>query len=144
MTQRIQSRTMISTELQSSMRWGSPLETAKAAMILLHGRGGDAADMRALARLFESPGFAFIAPEAPGNTWYPFPFTAPLAQNEPYLSRSLDRVGRLLSELADAALAPGKLLLLGFSQGACLALEFSARNLDCCSGVVGLSGGLIG
>ncbi|HXK59174.1 MAG TPA: alpha/beta fold hydrolase [Acidobacteriota bacterium] len=126
------------------MRWGSPLETAKGAMVLLHGRGGSAADMRNLARRFESPEIAFIAPEAPGNSWYPFPFMSPLEKNEPYLTQSLNRVRALLSELKDGGLEPSQVCLLGFSQGACLALEFVARHRDYCSTVIGLSGGLIG
>ncbi len=127
------------------MQWGSGVESADAAMVLLHGRGGDAADMRAFSRSFNLPGFAYVAPEAPGQkTWYPLPFTAPLEQNEPYLSRALDRIRALLGELNQAGIPSSHIMLLGFSQGACLALEFAARHLDCCAATVGLSGGLIG
>ena len=135
---------MITTELQSALQWGTAVETAYAAMVLLHGRGGSAADMQAFSRSFHAPGFAFVAPEAPGRTWYPFPFTAPLEQNEPYLSRALDRIHALLGELGQAGIPSSRIVLLGFSQGACLALEFAARHLDCCGAAIGLSGGLIG
>ncbi len=126
------------------MQWGTSVETANAAMVLFHGRGGSAADMRAFSRSFQMPGFAFIAPGAPGQTWYPFPFTAPIVRNEPYLTRGLDRIRTLLAELAQIGIPSSRSSLLGFSQGACLALEFAARNLDCCATVIGLSGGLIG
>ncbi len=135
---------MITTELQSALQWGTAVETAYAAMVLLHGRGGSAADMQAFSRSFHAPGFAFVAPAAPGRTWYPFPFTAPLDQNEPHLSSALDRIRTLLGELGQAGIPSSRILLVGFSQGACLALEFAARHLDCCAAAVGLSGGLIG
>jgi len=135
---------MIITELESAMRWGTEIEAAEAAVVLLHGRGGSAADMRGFARSIDMPGFAYVAPEAPGQTWYPFPFTAPIARNEPYLSRSLARISTLLEEVQQAGIPSSRTLLLGFSQGACLALEFAARHLDCCAAAVGLSGGLIG
>lgn len=135
---------MMTTELQSAMQWGADLKSATAAMVLLHGRGGSAADMRAFSQSFYSPGFAFVALEAPGQTWYPFAFTAPLAQNQPYLSRALDRIRALLEELSHAGIPSSRTLLLGFSQGACLALEFAARNLNSSAAVIGLSGGRIG
>ncbi|RPJ86395.1 MAG: phospholipase [Acidobacteria bacterium] len=135
---------MITTELQSAMQWGATLETADAAMVLLHGRGGSATDMRGLSGSFPLPGYAFIAPEAPGQTWYPFPFTAPVDRNEPHLSRALERIRTLLGEINQAGIPSSRIMLLGFSQGACLATEFAARQLDCCAVTVGLSGGLIG
>lgn len=135
---------MITTELQSALQWGTPVDAARAAIVLLHGRGGSAADMRGFARSFERPGFAFLAPEAAGQTWYPYPFTALISRNEPYLSQALDRVRVLLAELDQAGVPASHTLLLGFSQGACLALEFASRHLDCCAATVGLSGGLIG
>lgn len=135
---------MITTELQSAVQWGTDVGTAGAAMVLLHGRGGSGADMNALAHSFRIPGYAYVAPEAPGNTWYPYPFMSPLEQNEPHLSRALDRVRILLGELQETGIPSSRTLLLGFSQGACLALEFAARHRNSCAAVVGLSGGLIG
>lgn len=123
---------------------GEPLERASAALILVHGRGGTASEMLSLARELSSPGFAYLAPQAAANTWYPFSFLAPLDRNEPYLTGSLALLSTLLTRLADVGIPPGRTLLLGFSQGACLALEFAARHARRYGGLVGLSGGLIG
>lgn len=89
------------------------------------------------------PGFAYLAPQASGNAWYPYPFTAPLESNEPYLSSALDVLETLLARVEETVPAQ-RVVLLGFSQGACLALEFAARHARRYGGVVGLSGGLIG
>lgn len=123
---------------------GQPLERASAAMILLHGRGATAGGILSLAAELAHPGFAFLAPQASGNTWYPYSFLAPIEQNEPYLSAALDTVAALLERLAGAGLPAGRTILLGFSQGACLALEFAARHARRYGGLAGLSGGLIG
>ena len=113
-------------------------------MVLLHGRGSGADDMRELAALFDSDRFAFIAPEADQGTWYPYSFLSPIAKNEPYLSRSLGRVSSVIERIRAAGVPSERMMLLGFSQGACLALEFTARNPGTCAAVAGLSGGLIG
>jgi predicted esterase len=86
----------------------------------------------------------FIAPQAVGYSWYPYSFLAPLAQNEPYLSRSLGGLGRALAVLEGAGIPAERVVLLGFSQGACLALEYAARYPRRYGGLVGFSGGLIG
>jgi len=113
-------------------------------MILLHGRGATAEGMLDLADVLAQPDVAYLAPQAPGNTWYPYTFMAPLAQNEPHLSRALAQVGELVDDLGQQGLAPEKLVLLGFSQGGCLALEYAARNAQRYGAVIGLSAGLIG
>lgn len=123
---------------------GTPLEQASAAVVLVHGRGGTAQSMLPLAAEFETPGLAFLAPQAPGNTWYPYPFLAPIEQNEPHLSNALETIGVLLEQIQAAGIPAHKVVLLGFSQGACLALEYAARNAQRYGGLVGLSGGLIG
>src|SRR5579864_2034888 len=125
------------------VRAGEPLETAHAAMILVHGRGATAEDIMTIAAELQQPRWAYLAPQAAGNAWYPNPFTAPLESNEPHLSAALDMLTRLV-ETVDAALPVHRLVLLGFSQGACLTLEFAARNARRYGGIVGLSGGLIG
>ena len=122
---------------------GAALDGAAAGMVLLHGRGASAADILLTAELFAQPGWALLAPEAAGDTWYPNPFTAPLADNEPHLASALDRV-RACVERLESRLPAERIVLLGFSQGACLALEFAARNPRRYGAVVGLSGGLIG
>ena len=123
---------------------GAPLRRARAAVILLHGRGASAEGMLELAEVFAQPDLAFLAPQAPGHTWYPLSFLAPLAANEPALSRALATVGDTVGEVIADGLAPERIVLLGFSQGGCLALEYAARNARRYGGLVGLSAGLIG
>src|SRR6202162_1011894 len=112
-------------------------------MILLHGRGASAADIMTLGAELMHPGFAYLAPQAAGSAWYPHPFTAPLENNEPYLSSALEVVASLLASV-EMTIPANRVILLGFSQGACLTLEFAARHARHYGGVVGLSGGLIG
>ena len=123
---------------------GEPLDRARAAMIMVHGRGASARDILSLAPHLAAPGFAYLAPQASGNTWYPARFMEPIARNEPYLSSALAVVADLVRRLGEAGIPPERIVLLGFSQGACLATEFAARNARRYGGVVGLSGGLIG
>jgi Predicted esterase len=112
-------------------------------MILVHGRGASAADIMALGAELMHPGVAYLAPQATGNAWYPHPFTAPMESNEPYLSSALEVLASLLATV-EKSVAADRVILLGFSQGACLTLEFAARHARRYGGVVGLSGGLIG
>jgi phospholipase/carboxylesterase len=128
---------------QPVLEAGEPLERATAAMVLLHGRGASAADIMTVGDALREPGFAYLAPQAAGNAWYPNPFTAPLQSNEPWLSSALETVDRLLAR-TEASLPASQVILLGFSQGACLVLEFAARRARRYGGVVGLSGALIG
>ena len=122
---------------------GEPLGTARAAMILAHGRGATAADIMTVAAELAMPGFAYLAPQAAGNAWYPNPFIAPIESNEPYLSSALGVLETLL-ERVEASVPASHVVLLGFSQGACLTLEFAARHARRLGAVVGLSGGLVG
>jgi predicted esterase len=112
-------------------------------MILVHGRGASAADIMTIAAEVMFPGVAYLAPQAARSAWYPYPFTAPLEANEPYLSSALQVLASLVAKV-EATVPAGRLVLLGFSQGACLTLEFTARHARTYGGVVGLSGGLIG
>ena len=128
---------------QPVLETGQPLEQATAAMVLLHGRGASAADIMTVGEAVQQPGFAYLAPQAAGSAWYPNPFTAPLESNEPWLSSALETVERLL-ERVEERLPASQVIVLGFSQGACLALEFAARHARRYGGVVGLSGALIG
>jgi phospholipase/carboxylesterase len=113
-------------------------------MLMLHGRGASAQDILSLANEFQQPGFAFLAPQAAGNTWYPNRFAAPAEQNEPWLSSALTVIGDLFAYVVNAGIPPERIMLLGFSQGACLVLEFAARNARRYGGIAGLSGALIG
>jgi predicted esterase len=112
-------------------------------MILVHGRGASADDIMLLGAELMHPGFAYLAPQAAGSAWYPKPFTAPLEENEPYLSSALEVLSSLLTSVGKTVPAD-RVILMGFSQGACLTLEFAARHARRYGGVVGLSGGLIG
>jgi predicted esterase len=123
---------------------GEPLERAQAAMLMVHGRNATAADILTLVDPLSMPGFAYLAPEAAGNTWYPNRFFDPLPTNEPWLSSALARLDSLLALLAGSRIPPEKTMLLGFSQGACLVLEYAARYPRRFGGIVGLSGALIG
>jgi phospholipase/carboxylesterase len=130
-------------EGQPVLRAGEPLSSARAAMILVHGRGASAADIMTIGAELTHPGFAYLAPEAAGNAWYPNPFTAPMETNEPYLSSALGLLETLV-ETATATVPHERLILLGFSQGACLMLEFAARHARRYGGLIAFSGGLIG
>jgi predicted esterase len=129
---------------QPILRFGPELPRARLAALMLHGRGGSADDMLALADEFRMDDVAYLAPQAAGHTWYPYSFLAPIEQNEPGLSSALDAVSTAVAGLAQHGIGPDRIVLLGFSQGACLALEFAARNARRYSAIVGLSGGLIG
>jgi predicted esterase len=123
---------------------GKPIEQAQAAMIMLHGRGASAKDILALAPEFRQPDFVYLAPQAAGNSWYPNSFLSPLASNEPGLSSAFAVIADLLARLQEQHIPAERTILLGFSQGACLALEFAARHARRYGGLAGLSGGLIG
>jgi phospholipase/carboxylesterase len=123
---------------------GAPLDQAKAAMIMLHGRGATAESILTLSAEFDQPVFAYLAPQAAGHTWYPNRFMAPIASNEPWLSSALAVVGNVLDQLVEAGMLIERTMLLGFSQGACLALEYAGRHAQRYGSLVGLSGGLIG
>ena len=132
---------------------GRPLagaDAAMAAVIMVHGRGATAESILTLADELGRPDLAYLAPQAHGHAWYPYSFLAPCEQNEPGLSSALAVLGDLVERVGAAGIPPERTVLLGFSQGACLALEFAARNARHgrqgrrLGGVVGLSGGLIG
>jgi predicted esterase len=123
---------------------GQPLDLAATAMVLVHGRGASAKDILTLVPDLAQLDFAYLAPQAADNTWYPNRFFAPIADNEPWLSSGLAAIADVLARVAGAGIPSERTLLLGFSQGACLTLEFVARHAQRYGGVVGLSGGLIG
>jgi len=131
-------------EHQPVHRAGSAISGARLVAILLHGRGARAEDMLALSGEFTAPDVAYLAPQAAGHTWYPYSFLAPIEQNEPNLSSALSLIARLLQDLEQQNVTSERIVLLGFSQGACLTLEFAARHARRYAAVVALSGGLIG
>lgn len=129
---------------QPVLNAGAPIEKAQAAMLLIHGRGATAESILTLVPEIEQPGFAYFAPQAAGNVWYPYSFLAPISENEPGISSGMFVISQILEEISRAGLPLEKTFILGFSQGACLALEFAARHAKRYGGIIGLSGGLIG
>jgi predicted esterase len=131
-------------EGQPVAHWGAPLESAAAAMIMVHGRGAGPRDILSLAPALDRSQVACIAPAAAGGTWYPLPFISPREQNEPGISSGLAVIESLVLDLLERGFPSHKILLLGFSQGACLSSEFTIRHPRRYGGVLVLSGGLIG
>ncbi|SDM46682.1 phospholipase/carboxylesterase [Catalinimonas alkaloidigena] len=125
-------------------RGGVPLDKADRVLILVHGRGATADGMLPLGERLATDQLAYLAPQAIGHTWYPNSFLAPLAKNEPYLSNSLSMLEELRDNLEGLGFPDERLYWLGFSQGACLMLEFCARHARRFGGIVGLTGGLLG
>ena len=123
---------------------GKDLSPENKVLILLHGRGGSAEDIVSLAGYLNVSEFTVIAPEATNNTWYPFSFMAPPSQNEPWLSSALELVNDIVNNLKDQGISSERIYFAGFSQGACLTLEYVARNAAKYGGVVAFTGGLIG
>lgn len=124
---------------------GVPLEEANRVMVLVHGRGSSAWDILSLAKYLHAPDMAFVAPQATNDTWYPYSFMQPMERNEPGLSSALTVLVMLRARLqGDFNLKTPQMYWLGFSQGACLTLEFAAQNPAVYGGIFGLSGGLIG
>ena len=122
---------------------GAPLKEAHAAMLMVHGRGATAFDILSLSHDLENLNFAYIAPQAADNVWYPNGFMSPIPSNEPWLSSALATLEGVISHIANF-IPHERIVILGFSQGACLGLEFAARHARRYGGIVWLSGGLIG
>lgn len=123
---------------------GEPLESAKAVMILIHGRGATAESILSLVPEIDQPGVTYFAPQAANYTWCPNSFLMPLQSNEPGLSSALAVIEDVVAHVEAAGIEPGKIAFLGFSQGACLSTEYVARHAQHYGGLFGLSGGLIG
>jgi len=113
-------------------------------MIMIHGRGASADSILALSHEFDAEGLAYLAPQAANNTWYPYRFSEPIERNEPWLSSALQVIDDLIARVMAAGIPAERIVLLGFSQGACLTLEYAARHARRYGGIVGWSGGLIG
>jgi predicted esterase len=124
---------------------GVDLDKASKAMIMIHGRGASAQSILGLSKEFENTDdFVFLAPQASGHTWYPYSFLAPRVQNQPGINSGLQAIGDIIEKLNEEGISNEHIFLLGFSQGACLASEFVARNPSKYAGLIALSGGLIG
>jgi phospholipase/carboxylesterase len=129
---------------QHVAKGGADIRNAAAAMILIHGRGATAQSILALADEFNRDDMAWFAPQADRHTWYPNSFLAPKEQNQPGIKSGLQKIFDIIRSIEDQGMPKDKIMLLGFSQGACLVTEFAARHPDRYGAVIGFSGGLIG
>ncbi len=120
------------------------MKDAAGAMVMMHGRNASPRNILDLVPNLDHPRFAYFAPAAAGNTWYPYSFMADVASNEPGLSSGLFAIGEVIDQIVKGGVSPDRIVLLGFSQGACLASEFAVRNARRYGGVIVFSGGLIG
>ena len=123
---------------------GKKLAEAKKVLIMIHGRGGSAEDILSLASHLQVNDFALLAPQAANHSWYPYSFMAPISQNEPWLSSALSLLKVMVNDVIAQGIAEDNIYFTGFSQGACLTLEFVARNATKFGGAVAFTGGLIG
>jgi len=130
--------------MRELLKAGKSLDQAEKVLIMVHGRGGSAEDILGLAEHLNVAEFALVAPQASGNTWYPQSFLAPRASNEPSLSNALTTLRETVSYLEEAGFSKSQIYFLGFSQGACLTLDFVASNAARYGGVVAFTGGVIG
>jgi phospholipase/carboxylesterase len=132
------------THSSNYINQGTQLSEAKSAIIMIHGRGSTAENIASLARELKLKDAAVLAPQATNNSWYPYSFLAPVEENQPALDSALERLDELVSQVKTAGLPLDRIYFLGFSQGACLALEYTARNAAAYGGVIAFTGGLIG
>ncbi|WP_400261316.1 alpha/beta hydrolase [Sphingobacterium sp. SG20118] len=123
---------------------GKSLKEAEKVLIMVHGRGADAEDILALASHLNVASYALLAPQATNHSWYPYSFLMKPEQNQPWLSSALDLLKDVVEDLIQQGIATKNIYFLGFSQGACLALEFVTRNAKRYGGVAAFTGGLIG
>ncbi|SEC22605.1 alpha/beta hydrolase [Terriglobus roseus] len=131
-------------DLSQVLSAGEPVAEATGAVVLLHGRGASARDILGLSNAFGGLGLAFVAPEAAGHTWYPQSFLAPRSANEPYLTSALDKIRRVVDGLVAGGIPTERIVISGFSQGACLSTEFVASHPARYAGLIAFTGGLVG
>jgi phospholipase/carboxylesterase len=123
---------------------GKPLDQAKKVAIMIHGRGANAASILSLSQYLNLEEFALLAPQAPGGSWYPYSFMAPDANNEPAFSNAIKIIGDLVTDVLGKGFTSEQIYFIGFSQGACLSLEYVSQNAKKYGGVIAFTGGLIG
>ncbi len=126
------------------IKQGASLDKASAAVVFIHGRGGTAQDILSLQHYLNVGDYSLVAPQATGHTWYPYSFLAAPVQNEPYLSDALQLLKEVVVDIENEGIAKNNIYFVGFSQGACLTLEFVTRNAAKYGGVAAFTGGLIG
>ncbi len=123
---------------------GTPIDKAQKALVMIHGRGGSAEDILSLSKHLNVEDYALLAPQATNGSWYPLSFIAPAAQNEPWLSSAIETIRETVKTALDAGIKTEDIYFFGFSQGACLTVEFLARNAQKFGGAVAVIGGVIG
>jgi predicted esterase len=129
---------------QPTLHAGAALGEARGAVVMLHGRGASPGDIMDLQPYLTMPGIAYLAPAAAGHTWYPYSFHSPIDRNEPFLTSALQVVAELVGDVEKRGVPRSRVVLLGFSQGACLAAEFAVRHPSRFGGLIVFSGGVIG
>ncbi|NII83932.1 dienelactone hydrolase family protein [Pedobacter sp. SG908] len=130
--------------MKEIIKAGKSFDQAEKVLIMIHGRGGTAQDILSMAAYLNVSNFALVAPQATNNTWYPQSFLAPRVANEPSLSNALNTIKETVLDLEKQGFTKEQIYFLGFSQGACLTLDFVAENAVRYGGVVAFTGGLIG
>lgn len=129
---------------QPVLTWGKPLGQARVAVIMIHGRGAGPENILELAPALAHPDATYLAPAAANNTWYPYSFMTEISKNEPFLSSALSVLRALVAEIEAAGITRDQIVMMGFSQGACLTTEFAIRNASRFGGFIAFSGGAIG
>jgi predicted esterase len=129
---------------QSIVTAGAPLGESDAAVIMVHGRNAGPQNILDLVARLDRPSWTYLAPAAANRTWYPFSFMAPIEQNEPWLSSALEVLKQMVADVNARGIPTDRLVILGFSQGACLTAEFAVRHPDRYGGIIVFSGGLLG
>ena len=132
------------THIKNIVTAGVPIYEAKKALIMIHGRGASAESMVPLSKYLGLEDVAIFAPQANRHSWYPTSFIEPVEMNQPALDSALVVLSDLVDEIVAAGIGRGHIYFLGFSQGACLTLEYVTRNAGRYAGVVAFTGGLIG
>ena len=135
---------MVLHTIDKTLTYGTALSDADKVLILLHGRGATAGDIAGVAGHLNIDKAHIIAPQATNYTWYPYSFMAPVKDNEPWLSSAVELIYSIVKQVTDTGMKSENIFIIGFSQGACLALEFAARHAMMYGGVVSFTGGLIG
>ncbi|GAB2623180.1 alpha/beta hydrolase [Belliella aquatica] len=130
--------------MSDTKRVGKSFDDAKKVAIMIHGRGVSAESIISLKDYLNLEDFAILAPQAPNNTWYPYSFMAPDHSNEPSLTQAIQIIDELVKEAKENGFTSDQIYFIGFSQGACLSLEYAARNANKYGGVIAFTGGLIG
>lgn len=123
---------------------GKNIHDSTRALILIHGRGATAEDILGLGQELHTTDFALFAPQATNYTWYPYSFLAPVTQNEPWLSSAISVLGEIVNDINKQGIPSERIYIAGFSQGACLTLEFATRHAQKWGGIAAFTGGLIG